>query len=35
MWVKIFDKYEISEKGIVRNAKTGREVKQYLGKEGI
>ena len=34
MWVNIFDKYEISETGIVRNTKSGREVKQFLGKDG-
>lgn len=34
MWIKLFDKYEISEAGIVRNTKSGREVKQFLGKDG-
>ena len=34
MWVKIFDKYEISEEGAIRNTKTGRIVKQFRGKDG-
>ena len=34
MWVKIFDNYEISETGVVRNTKTGAEIKQYVGKDG-
>lgn len=34
MWIKIFDKYEISESGVVRNAKSGREIKQFHGKDG-
>lgn len=34
MWVKITDPYELSDTGVVRNAKTGRELKQFKGKDG-
>lgn len=34
MWVKIFDKYELSDEGVIRNATTGRVIKQFLGKDG-
>lgn len=34
MWVRILDNYEASDTGLIRNAKTGREVKQYVGKDG-
>lgn len=34
MWATIFDKYEISDTGVVRNAQTKREIKQYTGKDG-
>lgn len=34
MWIRILDNYEVSDTGLIRNAKTGREVKQYVGKDG-
>jgi hypothetical protein len=34
MWVRIFDKYEISNSGVVRNVKSGRQIKQFQGKDG-
>ena len=34
MGVKIFDKYEISENGIIRNIKTGRELHQFPNRRG-
>lgn len=34
MWVRILDNYEASDNGLIRNAKTGREVKQFVGKDG-
>ncbi len=34
MWVRILDNYEASDTGLIRNAKTGREVKQFVGKDG-
>lgn len=34
MWVGILDKYEVSDTGVIRNIKTGREIKQFLGKDG-
>ena len=34
MWVKILNNYEISDAGIIRNAKTGRVIKQFVGKDG-
>ena len=34
MWVKLFDKYEISDTGSVRNIDTGRMIKQFQGKDG-
>ena len=34
MWIRILDNYEASDTGLIRNAKTGREVKQYVGKDG-
>ena len=34
MWVRIFENYEASDSGLIRNAKTGRQVKQYVGKDG-
>lgn len=34
MWLKILDTYEISNDGVIRNAKTGRIIKQFVGKDG-
>lgn len=34
MWVRILENYEASDSGLIRNAKTGRQVKQYVGKDG-
>ena len=34
MWARIFENYEASDSGLIRNAKTGRQVKQYVGKDG-
>lgn len=34
MWVRIFDKYEISDDGVIRNFKTKRTIKQFVGKDG-
>lgn len=34
MWMKILKGYEASDTGLIRNAKTGREVKQFVGKDG-
>ena len=34
MWVRIFDKYAISKSGTVRNIKSGRQIKQFQGKDG-
>lgn len=34
MWKKTLDKYEVSDDGRIRNAKTGREIKQFLGPDG-
>ena len=33
-WVTIFNKYEVSDTGLIRNAKTGRVLKQFVGKDG-
>jgi hypothetical protein len=34
MWVEICHGYEVSDTGQVRNKKTGRELKQFVGKDG-
>lgn len=34
MWLKILDDYEISDNGEIRNANTGRTIKQFIGKDG-
>ena len=34
MWLTILDDYEISDEGEIRNAHTGRIIKQYVGKDG-
>lgn len=34
MWMPILDKYEVSDNGEIRNAKTGRIVKQFVGSGG-
>lgn len=34
MWAKLYDVYEVSNLGKVRNSKTGRELKQFVGKDG-
>lgn len=34
MWVTILGRYEVSDTGAVRNIKTKREIKQFVGKDG-
>lgn len=34
MWAKAYNNYEVSDTGQIRNAKTGRELKQFAGKDG-
>lgn len=34
MWRKTLDNYEVSYDGKIRNAKTKREIKQFVGKDG-
>lgn len=34
MWSTILDNYEISDDGDIRNARTGRVIKQFVGKDG-
>lgn len=34
MWSRILDNYEISDLGEIRNTKTGRLIKQFVGKDG-
>lgn len=34
MWIRILDNYEASDTGLIRNAKTGHEMKQYVSKDG-
>ena len=34
MWKKTLDKYEVSDEGRIRNSTTGREIKQFLGRDG-
>lgn len=33
-WKKTLDKYEVSDDGRIRNANTGREIKQFVGPDG-
>lgn len=34
MWISISDKYEASDAGQIRNKKTGRVLRQFVGKDG-
>ena len=34
MWLTILNNYEISDDGEIRNARTGRVIKQFVGKDG-
>ena len=34
MWKPTLGKYEVSDDGRVRNAHTGRKIKQFIGKDG-
>lgn len=34
MWIKISDKYECSDEGHIRNKKTKRVLKEFVGKDG-
>lgn len=34
VWSTIFEKYEVSDAGHIRNAKNGRVLKQFVGKDG-
>ena len=34
MWAKVNNNYEVSDTGQIRNAKTGRVLKQFVGKDG-
>lgn len=34
MWLKILNNYEISDCGEIRNIRTGKLIKQYIGKDG-
>lgn len=34
MWLTIFNDYEISDDGEIRNKHTGRIIKQFVGKDG-
>ena len=34
MWLTILDNYEISDDGEIRNARTGKTIKQFVGKDG-
>ena len=34
MWSTILDNYEISDEGKIRNIRTGRMLKQFIGKDG-
>lgn len=34
MWARILDNYEVSDSGMVRNARTGRYIRQFVGRDG-
>ena len=34
MWIDFSEKYEVSDEGHVRNKKTGRVLKEFIGKDG-
>ena len=34
MWKKTLDAYEVSDDGKIRNTKTSREIRQFVGKDG-
>lgn len=34
MWQKILENYEISDSGEIRNANSGRVIRQFVGKDG-
>lgn len=34
MWARVYNNYEVSCTGKIRNTKTGRELKQFVGKDG-
>lgn len=34
MWIRVLENYEVSDTGLIRNAKTGRLLKQHIGNDG-